>query len=146
MKRAAASAWSIGRLPWTLAPRGCSSGRRLGGGRSGFDAMVIGFYEGRKLLYSARVRNGFTPATREKLFRVLKPHETDKCPFSNLPEQKSGRWGAGLTTGKMKECRWLDPSLVAQFEFLEWSGNHLRHPHFVGMRDDKDPCEVVKEA
>ena len=45
----------------------------------------------------------------------------------------------------MKDCRWLDPALVAQFEFLEWSGNHLRHPHFVAMRDDKDPRKVVKE-
>jgi DNA ligase D-like protein (predicted ligase) len=111
-----------------------------------FDAMVIGFYEGRRLLYSARVRNGFTPVTREKLFKVLKPYETDKCPFANLPELKSGRWGAGLTSAKMKDCRWLEPSLVAQFEFLEWSGNHLRHPHFVAMRDDKDPLKVVRET
>jgi len=111
-----------------------------------FDAMVIGFYEGRKLLYSARVRNGFTPVTREKLFKVLKPYETEKCPFANLPELKSGRWGAGLTAVKMKDCRWLEPSLVAQFEFLEWSGNHLRHPHFVAMREDKNPRKVVKEA
>jgi DNA ligase D-like protein (predicted ligase) len=111
-----------------------------------FDAMVIGFYEGKKLIYSARVRNGFTPATREKLFKVLKPYETDKCPFANLPELRSGRWGAGLTAAKMEDCRWLEPALVAQFEFLEWSGNHLRHPHFVAMRDDKDPRKVVKEA
>jgi DNA ligase D-like protein (predicted ligase) len=111
-----------------------------------FDAIVIGFYESRKLMYSARVRNGFTPATREKLFKVLKPYESDKCPFANLPELKSGRWGAGLTAAKMKDCRWLEPVLVAQFEFLEWSGNHLRHPHFVALRDDKDPRKVVKEV
>jgi len=110
-----------------------------------FDAMVIGYYEGRKLIYSARVRNGFTPETRVKLFKLLRPYETDTCPFANLPELKSGRWGAGLTAAKMKDCRWLDPALVAQFEFLEWSGNHLRHPHFVAMRDDKDPRKVVKE-
>jgi DNA ligase D-like protein (predicted ligase) len=110
-----------------------------------FDAMVIGYYEGKKLIYSARVRNGFTPETRVKLFKILKPYETDKCPFSNLPEQKAGRWGAGLRAAKMKDCRWLDPALVAQFEFLEWSGNHLRHPHFVAMRDDKDPRDVVRE-
>jgi len=111
-----------------------------------FDAMVIGYYEGKKLIYSARVRNGFTPVTRVQLFKLLKPYETDKCPFDNLPEQKSGRWGAGLTSAKMKDCRWLNPALVAQFEFLEWSGNHLRHPHFVAMRDDKDPRKVVKEG
>jgi ATP-dependent DNA ligase len=72
-----------------------------------FDAMVIGFYEGKRLIYSARVRNGYTPATREQLFKVLKPYETDRCPFANLPELKSGRWGAGLTAAKMKDCRWL---------------------------------------
>src|SRR5271155_6094373 len=43
-----------------------------------FDAMVIGYYEGKKLIYSARVRNGFTPETRVKLFKLLKPYETDK--------------------------------------------------------------------
>ena len=60
----------------------------------------FGFYEGKRLVYSARVRNGFTPATREKLFEVLKPYESDKCPFANLSELKSGRWGAGLTAAK----------------------------------------------
>jgi DNA ligase D-like protein (predicted ligase) len=111
-----------------------------------FDAMIIGYYEGKKLIYSARVRNGFTPETRVKLFKILKPYERDKCPFANLPELKAGRWGAGLTAAKMKDCRWLDPALIAQFEFLEWSGSHLRHPHFVAMRDDKDPRKVVREA
>jgi DNA ligase D-like protein (predicted ligase) len=111
-----------------------------------FDAMIIGYYEGKKLIYSARVRNGFTLATRVQLFKLLEPYETNECPFTNLPEQKSGRWGAGLTAAKMKDCRWLDPKLLAQFEFLEWSGNHLRHPHFVVMRDDKDPRKVIKEG
>jgi DNA ligase D-like protein (predicted ligase) len=110
-----------------------------------FDAMVIGYYEAGKLIYSARVRNGFTPASRVKLFEKIKPLETDTCPFANLPEQKSGRWGAGLTAAKMKDCRWLKPALVGQFDFLEWSGNHLRHPHFVAFRDDKHPKEVRKE-
>jgi DNA ligase D-like protein (predicted ligase) len=110
-----------------------------------FDAMVIGYYEGKKLIYSARVRNGFTPATRVQLFKLLKPYKTDKCPFANLPELKSGRWGVGLTAAKMKDCRWLEPALVAQFEFLEWSVNNLRHPHFVAIRDDKDPKKVLRE-
>src|SRR5271154_4786346 len=78
-----------------------------------FDAMVIGYYEGKKLIYGARVRNGLTPATKVQLFKILKPYETDKCPFSNLPEQRAGRWGAGLTTAKMVDCRWLEPALVA---------------------------------
>jgi len=40
---------------------------------------------------------------------------------------------------------WLKPALVGHFDFLEWSGNHLRHPHFVAFRDDKHPKEVMKE-
>jgi ATP-dependent DNA ligase len=110
-----------------------------------FDAMVIGYYKADKLIYSARVRNGFTPSSRVKLFEKIKPLEIDKCPFANLPEQKSGRWGAGLTAAKMKDCGWIKPVLVGQFEFLEWSGDHLRHPHFVAFRDDKKPKQVVKE-
>jgi DNA ligase D-like protein (predicted ligase) len=111
-----------------------------------FDALVIGYYEGAKLIYAARTRNGFTPALRQELFKKIKPLETDKCPFANLPEKKAGRWGAGLTAAKMTECRWLEPKLVAQFEFVEWtSDNHLRHSKFVALRDDKDPREVHKE-
>jgi len=59
------------------------------------------------------------------------------CPFVNLPEAKSGRWGAGLTAAKMKDCRWLKPVLVAQIEFLEWTGeNHLRHTKVDALREN----------
>jgi ATP-dependent DNA ligase len=71
-----------------------------------FDALVIGYYDGPKLMYAARTRNGFTPASRAQLFKRLKPFETNECPFANLPEKKAGRWGAGLTAAKMEECRW----------------------------------------
>jgi ATP-dependent DNA ligase len=83
-----------------------------------FDALVIGYYEGVKLMYAARTRNGFTPASRVELFKKIKPLEAPECPFANLPEKKAGRWGAGLTAAKMEECRWLKPILVGQFEFL----------------------------
>ena len=77
-------------------------------------------------------RNGFTPVVREQLFKKFRGLEIEDCPFVNLPEAKSGRWGAGLTAAKMKDCRWLKPVLVAQIEFLEWTGeNHLRHSKFM---------------
>jgi bifunctional non-homologous end joining protein LigD len=79
-----------------------------------FDALVIGYYDNGQLMYAARTRNGFTPASRADLFRKLKPLEAKGCPFANLPEKKAGRWGAGLTAEKMRECRWLTPVLVAQ--------------------------------
>jgi ATP-dependent DNA ligase len=97
--------------------------------------------------YAARTRSGFTPASRAQLFKRFKGLETRVCPFANLPEKKSGRWGAGLTAKKMPSCRWLEPRLVGQFEFLEWTGEgYLRHTRFVALRDDKDAREVVREG
>jgi bifunctional non-homologous end joining protein LigD len=64
----------------------------------------------------------------------------------NLPEARSGRWGQGLTAEKMKDCKWLLPRLVGQFEFVEWTPDgHLRHARFMGLRDDKDPKEVRRD-
>lgn len=115
-------------------------------GSNGVDALVVGFYDGGSLQYSARVRAGFVPASRREIYLRLRPLITGKCPFENLPEAKSGRWGQGLTTAKMRECIWVRPKLVAHFEFLEWTGaNHVRHIKFVRMRDDKDPKSVVRE-
>jgi ATP-dependent DNA ligase len=111
-----------------------------------FDALVIGYYEGSKLMYAARTRNGFTPASRAELFKKLKPLEISGCPFANLPEKKAGRWGAGLTAAKMAECRWLKPQLIGQFEFVEWTEDaHLRHSRFVALRDDKRAKDVKRE-
>lgn len=115
-------------------------------GSHGFDALVLGYYENGKLLYASRMRNGFTPATRHELFKKMKPLQMAECPFANLPEPRGGRWGAGLTAAKMKECRWLKPEMVGQFEFVEWTGDgHLRHTRFVTLRDDKDARDVHRE-
>jgi DNA ligase D-like protein (predicted ligase) len=91
-----------------------------------FDALVIGVH-----------RNGFTPASRAQLFKKLKPFEVTRCPFANLPESHSGRWGVGLTVEKMKDCRWVEPRLTGLFEFVEETPDrHLRHCKFVSLRDD----------
>ena len=111
-----------------------------------FDALVIGYYDGDKLIYAARTRNGFTPASRTELFKRIKPLEIKECPFANLPEKKAGRWGAGLTAAKMAECRWLKPVLVGNFEFVEWTEDlHLRHSRFMGLREDKKAKDVTRE-
>jgi hypothetical protein len=74
-------------------------------GGTTFDALVFGYYEAKDLLYAARTRNGFTPASRATLLKKMRPLETTDCPFTNLPESKNGRWGQGLTAEKMKAVR-----------------------------------------
>ena len=69
-------------------------------GTKTFDALVFGYYEGDRLIYIARTRNGFTPATRAQLFKKFKGLEISECPFANLPEAKSGRWAAGPHEGE----------------------------------------------
>lgn len=116
-------------------------------GPHGIDSLVIGYYRGEDLVYAARTRNGFVPATRRMVYEKLKPLVTDKCPFVNLPETGRARWGEILDEEKMKKCVWVRPKLVAVIEFLEWTeGDRLRHSKFVALRDDKNPREVVKEA
>jgi DNA ligase D-like protein (predicted ligase) len=112
-----------------------------------FDALVIGYYEDGRLMYASRTRNGFTPALRQQLFKKFRGLEIAECPFVNLPEARSGRWGQGLTKEKMADCRWLKPVLVGQFEFVEWTAdNHLRHTKFIAVRDDKRANEVTRES
>jgi bifunctional non-homologous end joining protein LigD len=116
-------------------------------GAKHFDAVIFGYYEKGQLLYAGRTRNGFTPMSREQLQRRFRGLEIARCPFANLPEQRSGRWGLGLTAEKMKECRWLKPDLVGQFEYVEWTPDkHLRHSRFVVLREDKKAREVRLEV
>jgi len=108
-----------------------------------FDVLLFGCYENGKLTYVGRTRNGFMPALRDTIFQRLERIQTDKCPFANLPEAKSGRWGQGLTAAKMKNCCWLKPVLVGRFEFAEWTPDgHLRHAHFLRLREDIDANDV----
>jgi bifunctional non-homologous end joining protein LigD len=114
---------------------------------SGFDALLVGYYEGSSLLYAASVRAGLTPALRKVVFARFGSLGSDKCPFANLPEPRKGRWGEGLTAEEMKHCRWLRPRLVAAIEFLEWTpAGHLRHAKFVGLREDKKASDVIRES
>jgi bifunctional non-homologous end joining protein LigD len=109
------------------------------------DSIIVGYYQDGTLLYAAKVRNGFVPRTRRALAAKLKGLEISACPFANLPEKKRTQWA--LTTEEMKNCKWVRPELVAQIEFAEWTPDaHLRHASFVGLRDDKDPRKIVREA
>jgi len=66
-------------------------------------------------------------------------------PVANLPEKKRTQWA--LTNEEMKNCVWLKPKLIAQIDFTEWTPDgHLRHSKFVGMREDKEAREVIREG
>ncbi|MEA3207474.1 MAG: bifunctional non-ous end joining protein LigD [Chthoniobacter sp.] len=116
-------------------------------GSHGFDSLIVGVYEKKRLQFVAKVRNGFVPRIRDEIFSDLEKLIIDECPFVNLPEKKASRWGEALTAEKMKECRWVKPELVCQVEFVEWTdGGKLRHCTFIAMRDDKKPGAVVRET
>ena len=115
-------------------------------GTHGLDSIIVGYYKGDDLIYVARVRNGFVPASRRQVFGRLRSLEVPDCPFVNLPEKNRSRWSEGLTAEDMKKCVWIRPEIVAQIEYLEWTeSNHLRHSKFIGLREDKDSRTVVKE-
>jgi bifunctional non-homologous end joining protein LigD len=116
-------------------------------GARGFDTLIVGVYEKKRLIYVAKVKDGFVPRTRDEIFPQLKKLPQKDCPFTNLPETKASRWGEALTAEKMMDCRWVKPELVCQVAFVEWTdGNKLRHCTFRAMRDDKNPKTVVRET
>jgi len=110
------------------------------------DALVVGYYEGRKLLAAGKVRAGLTPRLRTELFSALDALVTATCPFANLPSARTGRWGEGIAAEDMATFTWVRPQLVAEIAFTEWTaGASLRHAAFVGLRTDKVPAKVRRE-
>ena len=86
------------------------------------------------------------PHLRREVFKALKPHHVDDCPFVDLPNSKSSRWGGGVTADEMREMQWVKPELVAQIRFVEWTAEgRLRHAAFLGLRSDKSAREVRRE-
>ena len=115
-------------------------------GSNGFEYLLVGYYEGKQLIFIAKIRNGFTPALRRKVSEKFARLKTSRCPFANLPEPQNARRGEAITAEVMKNILWLRPKLVAQIEFTEWTeGNHLRHSRFIALRTDNDAQEIVKE-
>jgi len=105
------------------------------GTRQGLGALLVGYHDGDgRLTYAGKVGTGFTTATLLSLRASLSALERDTSPFA---------------VGKPPRARvhWVEPRLVAQIEFAEWTSDGLlRQPRFEGLRDDKDPAEVVRET
>jgi len=116
-------------------------------GSASLDALLVGYYAGNRLQFAGKVRAGFTPHIRREVLERLKPLAIATCPFANLPDTNTGRWGGGITAAQMREMQWTRPELVAQIRFTEWTAdNRLRHAAFLGLRFDKAAREVRREA
>ena len=96
-------------------------------------ALLVGYHEEGRLVYASRVGTGFTDAALARLGRLMRPLERATSPFD-----------VGKPPGRP---HFVEPRLVAEVEFSEWTrGRELRAPSFKGLRDDKDPRDVVREV
>jgi bifunctional non-homologous end joining protein LigD len=112
-----------------------------------FDSLVVGYYDGRRLMCAGKVRSGFTPHLRAQVFERIRDLEVARCPFANLPSTRTGHWGDGITAEEMNALRWVRPTQVAEVAFAEWTRDgSLRHASFVALRDDKAAKDVMREA
>jgi bifunctional non-homologous end joining protein LigD len=116
-------------------------------GSGGVDSLLVGYYEDRKLHFAGKVRAGFTPHLRREVAEQLRSHHSGRCPFDDLPSARESHWGGGVSAEQMREMQWVEPTLVAQIRFVEWTAEgHLRHAAFLGMRTDKRPQTIRREA
>ncbi len=116
------------------------------GTRKYFGAILVGVYEGTEFKFAGKVGTGFNENLLRTLFSKFKKIPSDRCPFADLPEKRSGPYGKPMTASEMKRCHWVQPTLVCQIKFAEWTRDgRLRQPVFLGLREDKDPKEVVRE-
>ncbi len=117
------------------------------GARQYFGAILVGYYEKKKLLFAGKVGTGFDTKMLAALYKRFKKEERDDCPFADLPSKQGGQWVQGITPGVMRKMHWLNPVLIAQIKFAEWTRDlKLRQPVFLGLREDKEPSEVVRET
>ncbi|HVS21837.1 MAG TPA: non-homologous end-joining DNA ligase [Pyrinomonadaceae bacterium] len=95
------------------------------GSRSHFGALVVGLFRGGELHYVAHVGGGFNQRRLTEIYKLMQPLRTKQSPF--------------IVTPKTNEpVQWLKPKLVAEVKFSEWTADdHLRHPVFIGLREDK---------
>ena len=117
------------------------------GARKYFGAILVGYYKDRDLVFTGKVGTGFTTKSLAALHKKFRTEERAECPFVDLPSKQNGQWVLGITPSMMKKIHWINPKFVAEIKFAEWTRDgKLRAPVFLGLRDDKRPGEVIREA
>jgi bifunctional non-homologous end joining protein LigD len=112
-----------------------------------FGAILVGYSQGGRFQYAGKVGTGFDAGSLAALHEKFRKLETRNCPFANLPSDHRPRFGTGMDEAQMKSVTWLRPTLVAQVKFAEWTEEGLlRQPVFLGLRRDKAPRAVRREA
>jgi bifunctional non-homologous end joining protein LigD len=115
------------------------------GKRKHLGALLVGVYQDGKLKFAGRVGTGFSEKLLKVLWVELSKIALEDCPFYDLPATGRG-FDPGLTAAEMKRCVWVKPIVVCEVKFTEWTrDDRLRQPVFLGMREDKNPGEVVRE-
>ncbi len=117
------------------------------GARKHFGALLVGYHEKKRLLFAGKVGTGFDTKILASLHKRFKAEKRDDCPFADLPSKQGGQWVQGITPAMMRQCEWINPVLVCQVKFAEWTRDgKLRQPVFLGLREDKKATEVVRES
>ncbi|MEO6870821.1 MAG: non-homologous end-joining DNA ligase [Chthoniobacterales bacterium] len=117
-----------------------------GGARKHFGALLVGYYEKKKLLFAGKVGTGFNMKLLASLHKKFEEEAREDCPFTDLPSKQGGKWVQGITPSMMRKMHWVNPVFVAQIKFAEWTRDaKLRQPVFLGLREDKSPKEVKRE-
>ena len=117
------------------------------GARKHFGALLFGYYDKGRLLFAGKVGTGFDTKSLAAVYKKLQAEKRDSCPFADLPSKRGGEWVQGITPGEMRKYTWVNPKFVCQIKFAEWTRDlKLRQPVFLGLREDKNPRDVVREG
>ena len=103
------------------------------GSRHTLGALLLGYYEGTQLKFAGKVGTGFDATALNLLAKTLLPLETKQSPFDRVDMP-------------LRHVHWTTPKLVCEVVFSEWTEEgKLRHPRYIGLRDDKPALEVKRE-
>ena len=117
------------------------------GSRKHFGAILVGYYENKKLVFAGKVGTGFTVEWLSILHKKFRAEERSDCPFVDLPSKQNGQWVQGITPSMMRKMHWVNPVFVCEIKFAEWTRDgKLRAPVFLGLREDKKASDVVRDA